>query len=280
MLRGSVLEGLRVRGMLSELSLRRHGTFRKTTASRTYRLSCRNGARRPKQVSMSRKLKSYRWVLVTIEQKCSIADAGQPEIPPQIHIVKDGEPVRVLGAFVGNGINQVNIWTPILERAESALTRWEKTRPTLEGKRLVVGMVVGGYTQYLTRVQGMPKGVETLFTKKICHFMYGSDKVPLVGLPVLHENIGDGGRKVLDVAVRNHAIELMKVKSYQTLDASRPKWESKFVGKNSMLPAYLCHMLKTAKLFNVSLNPVALEANLKRQMPIWYHLGLNGDRVL
>ena len=115
--------------------------------------------------------------------------AGHPEIPPQIHIAKDGEPVRVLGAFVGNKVDQVNVWQPVLERTDDALAHWEKTRPTQEGRRLIVGMVVVGYTQYLTRVQGMPKGVEALFTKKVRRFMSGDKRVPMVGLHVLHGNI-------------------------------------------------------------------------------------------
>jgi hypothetical protein len=234
--------------------------------------------------------------------------AGQPEIPPQIHIAKDGEPIRVLGAFVGNNVNQVNVWTPILERADRALTRWDRTRPTLEGKRLIVGMVVGGYTQYLTRVQGMPKDVETLLTKKIRRFMSGGGNVPMVGLPILHGDIEDGGKKVLDVVARNQAIELMKVKSYLMIGAERPKWAkiadvlvSKNISagcrvrddlsctnfllqnwrvnkstNNTMLPTCLHSMLKAADVFRVSFDPPALEVKLKRLMPVWHHLGFEG----
>ena len=32
---------------------------------------------------------------------------NHPAIPSQIHIAKDSEPVRVLGAFVGNKVSQV-----------------------------------------------------------------------------------------------------------------------------------------------------------------------------
>ena len=62
--------------------------------------------------------------------------SGHPEIPPQIQISRDGEPVRVLGAFVGNKVDQVNIWSPILEKnSERPRTlgenppnaRWQKT---------------------------------------------------------------------------------------------------------------------------------------------------------
>ncbi|EDR01839.1 uncharacterized protein LACBIDRAFT_332870 [Laccaria bicolor S238N-H82] len=115
-----------------------------------------------------------------------------PTIPPQIHIAKDGEPVRVLGAFVGNKVDQVNVWVPILEKTDNTLSRWERTCPTPDGRRLIIGMVMGGYTQYLARVQGMPEEVEVLFTKRIRNFMSEGRAVPMVGLPMLHRNLEDG----------------------------------------------------------------------------------------
>ncbi|TDL17428.1 hypothetical protein BD410DRAFT_816480 [Rickenella mellea] len=135
----------------------------------------------------------------------------QSRIPDDIHIAKDGEPVRILGAFVGNTIEQIAIWTPIVEKINANLNQWEKGHPTQEGRRLIVGMEVGGRTQYLTRVQGMPKEVEHTLTKMIQKFMWG-DSAPLVGAATLTSPISDGGKKLLDIEARNQAIELMKVK--------------------------------------------------------------------
>jgi len=82
------------------------------------------------------------------------------EIPSHIHIVKDGEPVRILGAWVGNKIDNENIWSTQLNKIDQALKRWEKSNPTIEGRKLITQMTVGGMTQYLTQVQGMPAAVE------------------------------------------------------------------------------------------------------------------------
>jgi len=148
----------------------------------------------------------------------------QVAIPPEIHIAKDGEPVRVLGAFVGNKVDQVNIWTPILEKCDKALANWEKTRPTQDGRRLIIGMVIGGYTQYQTRVQGMPRDVEKLLTKKIQRFMSKNENIPMIGLSTMNCKIGNGGKSLLDIVARNQAIELMKLRSYLNFGDLRPKW--------------------------------------------------------
>ena len=70
----------------------------------------------------------------------------------------------------------------------------------------------------------MPKEVEKLFTKKICNFMSGGEKVPMIGLPVMCSNFESGGKRVLNIEARNQAIKLMKVRSYLTLDDQHPKW--------------------------------------------------------
>ncbi|PBK86320.1 hypothetical protein ARMGADRAFT_940926 [Armillaria gallica] len=82
------------------------------------------------------------------------------EIPEDIKIAKDGEAVRTLGAWVGNKVKQVDVWTCTLDKIEENLGRWELGHPTMEGCQLIIIMVVSGMTQYLTKVQGMPANVE------------------------------------------------------------------------------------------------------------------------
>ena len=84
-------------------------------------------------------------------------------------------------------------------------------------------MVVGGLTQYLTRVQGMTEEVTTLIKWKITKFLW-DDVSPMVSAQVMSSKITDGGKKILDVQARNEAIELMKLKSYLSLDEHRPRW--------------------------------------------------------
>ena len=52
-------------------------------------------------------------------------------------------------------------WSRLLEHMHACLEQQEKSRPTLEGRRLIVQMIVGGVTPYLTQVQGMPSNIES-----------------------------------------------------------------------------------------------------------------------
>jgi hypothetical protein len=85
------------------------------------------------------------------------------QIPDRIRITKDGEPVRALEAFVSNNIDNVNIWTPMIETLENKVNYWLKSNPSLEGRSYLTKLEPGGQTQNRTMVQGMPNQI----TKKI-----------------------------------------------------------------------------------------------------------------
>ncbi|KAJ7740171.1 hypothetical protein B0H14DRAFT_2252949, partial [Mycena olivaceomarginata] len=53
-----------------------------------------------------------------------------------------------------------------------SLDHWDKSNPTIEGRKKVVQMTVGGMSQYLTSVQGMPKDVEDYLDKRIKSFVW------------------------------------------------------------------------------------------------------------
>ncbi|KAF9540732.1 hypothetical protein CPC08DRAFT_738777 [Agrocybe pediades] len=136
---------------------------------------------------------------------------GEP-LPPEINIANDGTPVRVLGAYVGNKLDQVEIWTPIIDKITRKLDRWSMSHPTPEGRRLAVGMVVGGLTQYLTRVQGMSTETENIIRRKVTTFMWDGG-TPMINASLMSRDHREGGRRVLDIKARNEAINLMKLKS-------------------------------------------------------------------
>ncbi|KAF9552442.1 hypothetical protein CPC08DRAFT_738163 [Agrocybe pediades] len=124
------------------------------------------------------------------------------QLPPDIHIASDGTPVRVLGAFVGNKVDQIAIWTPTVDKITHKLTNWSKNYPTPEGRRLVIGMVVGGLTQYLTRVQGMSAEIENVIRKKINTFMWDG-ATAMVNADLMSKDHRQGGKRVLNIKARN-----------------------------------------------------------------------------
>jgi hypothetical protein len=233
---------------------------------------------------------------------------GQAPIPRDVRIADDGTPTRVLGAFVGNKIKQLAVWTPVLEKIDSKLKSWSKSHPTQDGKRLIIRMVVGGLTQFLTRVQGMTSEVESLISRKISKFLW-DDASPMVSAQTMSSPINAGGKKILDIQARNEAIEIMKLKSYLKIGPDRPRWaqvadalmsrnipktqkvcddESKYntflqtwsvkTGAKSELPDSLCKMLQAAKRHGVDINPPLPSLTLRNQMPIWFHKGQDEEK--
>ncbi|KAJ7131491.1 hypothetical protein C8R43DRAFT_837046, partial [Mycena crocata] len=142
-------------------------------------------------------------------------------LPDNIHLAKDGEGVRILGAQVGNKVNISATWTPTIEKIDSALERWGRSHPTLEARRHITQITFGSMTQYRTQVNGMPKEVEKLLIKKQRDFIWAGKKSSPVQKEMLQAPIDEGGKNIFDLEARNQAIQLMKLKSYLELDPSK-----------------------------------------------------------
>ncbi|KAK0450872.1 hypothetical protein EV421DRAFT_1888685 [Armillaria borealis] len=119
----------------------------------------------------------------------------QTAIPADVHIARDGEAVRIVGT-----LGEFDVW--------------EKTHPTIEGRRLLIQMYVGELTQFLTRAQGMPDSVLLQIQKMISNFAWDN----LLNRSIMSATIAEGGMQVLDIKIRNDVIEVMKLKSYLRFD--------------------------------------------------------------
>lgn len=139
---------------------------------------------------------------------------GQTPLPGNLHIANEGEAIRILGAWFGNKINSEQVWVPVLEKIDTNLARWAKSGPTMEGRRHIIQMIIGGMTQYLTVVQGMPEKIEKRLIKRISAFLWKEKGHNPVSQRVVSSPIERGGRKVLDIKIRNEAIKVMWLKAY------------------------------------------------------------------
>ncbi|PPQ66475.1 hypothetical protein CVT24_007049, partial [Panaeolus cyanescens] len=244
----------------------------------------------------------------------AMAPQHNPVIP-QIRIAKEGEATRVLGAWVGHKIDNDTIWKKKIDEISHVLKRWNRGHPSQEGRRLIISMFVGGKTQYLTRVQGMPAATEHKIEKMIRDFMWdkeGTERYnPPIGLTTLAEDIKRGGRKVLDIKARNEAIDLMRLKTYLKEPNQCPKWTriadellsmaasgrqgqrnplthiNPFLQKwepnqrrSDILPPILQSMIRSAKKYNVRFAPKEINEDMRRSMPIWHHIGTSANARL
>ncbi|KAJ3853367.1 hypothetical protein EV368DRAFT_73517 [Lentinula lateritia] len=117
--------------------------------------------------------KEYRLRIITDRR-------GSPDrtrIPEHIHIAVEDEAIRILGAWYGHELHDDVGWANQLEKIDKVLLNWEKSNPTMDGRKKIIQMIIGGMTQYLTQVQGMPKKVEKKLEKRICQFLWGSKKL-------------------------------------------------------------------------------------------------------
>ena len=146
------------------------------------------------------------------------------QIDLNIKIAKEGQPVRVLGAWIGNGVDQATPWTPTIEKIATKLKTWEANHPTTEGRRLITQMIIGGMTQYLAKVQGIPEATLKTLEKLIRNFAWSGENKPTIGMAHMSNEKENGGKKVLDIYARNEAIQLTWAQAYLKLDEDRPTW--------------------------------------------------------
>ncbi len=249
--------------------------------------------------------KDYRAAVVAT--RC-LQPGGVP-IPLDVRIISDGTPMRLLGAWIGNCVCQKSVWAPMLRRIEENFTSWGRRRPTMKGKRLVVGLEIGSRTQYLAKVQGMPKTIEAEFLKLIRKFLWGNAAAhPPIAMKVLYSPIERGGLALLDLVARNEAIDIMWMKEYLNLSGARPRWaavadvifahavtaDSRSLDRDvrvnmflqswrvslassSTIPSYLLSMMKTACKYNARFDAIDPSNELKDALPFWRHFGLSDE---
>ncbi|OJT01831.1 Transposon TX1 uncharacterized 149 kDa protein [Trametes pubescens] len=230
-------------------------------------------------------------------------------IPANVHIVKDGEAIRSLGAWIGNKVDDATPWTPMMNTMRKNLEHWEKGRPTLHGRKLAVDLEIGGRTQFLAKAQGMPLAVEDKLSRMIADFMWAGDKHPRVDRATLYAPVADGGLGVLCVAARNEAIDLVRLQDYLNLSPTRPRWAlvadalfSRAVAavskqsdpkarlnyflqnwkvstrRKAGLPTDLRRMVMAAQKHGARCDVRVAAKDLKDAMPVWYHLGAEPGR--
>ncbi|EIW55710.1 uncharacterized protein TRAVEDRAFT_77783, partial [Trametes versicolor FP-101664 SS1] len=162
--------------------------------------------------------KSYRERVVQTRQ----LTVGGPALPGGVKIVPDKQPVRVLGAWIGNQVDQEAVWGPMVDTIRRNLERWGLRNPSMYGRKLIVGMEVGGCTQFLARAQTMPPAVEQTLERAVSEFVWKNGGRPTVSMAVLQDPLESGGLNLLDVRARNDAIDLMWLKAYVDTSPARP----------------------------------------------------------
>ncbi len=178
----------------------------------------------------------------------------------------------------------------------------------MEGRHLIVQMVVGGMTQYLTKVQGMPPEIEKRLERRVRKFLWRNKNKININKETIYAPISSGGRNLLDIPVRNEAIMVTWIRSYLNFSPSRPLWAhatdtiiahhtprseesvsleqrtniflQSWKTHTNKLPEDLKGLVKTTQKYNVSLDGLAISPQIQQDMPIWYHIKSKASRRL
>ncbi|KAG1785203.1 uncharacterized protein HD556DRAFT_1188518, partial [Suillus plorans] len=108
-----------------------------------------------------------------------------------IDIANEGKSIRILSTWV-NGTNEQDICSPILDKIENTLQRWEKWRPTIEGRKIIIQRTVGSMSLYLATAQGMPKEIEDLLIKRSRKFAWDSKGNNSASINILYAPVKEG----------------------------------------------------------------------------------------
>ena len=53
---------------------------------------------------------------------------------------------------MGRSLVSSNVWSKILDKIDAALDQWEQVNLSMEGRRLIVQMVIGSISQYPSQI--------------------------------------------------------------------------------------------------------------------------------
>lgn len=87
-------------------------------------------------------------------------NSGHKKLADSIIIAQEGDTMRTIGAWIGNKVDNISVWSNTINKIHERLKRWNRGHQSVQGKKHIIQMIVGGMTQYLTTVQGMPKEIE------------------------------------------------------------------------------------------------------------------------
>ncbi|EIW56837.1 uncharacterized protein TRAVEDRAFT_104345, partial [Trametes versicolor FP-101664 SS1] len=114
-------------------------------------------------------------------------------LPADMHIAAEGQSVRILGAWVGNKIDLTTPWEPVVSAIRTNLTRWGKRNPTMYGRKLILGLELGGRTQFLTKAITMPASIEKELEREAKSFIWKGAAHPTVNKETLQLPVAEGG---------------------------------------------------------------------------------------
>ena len=220
----------------------------------------------------------------TIARSRKINQDDQTPLNTQIRIAKDGDATCLLGAWIGSHVDDLTPWECIIDLIKKDIERWGKIKPTMYGKHLIVQAIIGGRTQYLAKVQGMPSKTEKVIQKIIQEFLWDGESAPYIALETLKLPLDEGG---LDFSSKHptwavitdlliNATAPPNVSPLGRLNTYMQSWDPPTRGpRSSYLNQDILRMISTVKRYKTNLAALWITPDISACLPAWYHMNAN-----
>ena len=224
----------------------------------------------------------------------------------QDNLIRDGQALRTLGAWVGNNIETKTLWKNITDQQEKILSLWKNAHLSMRGKELILKALIQSRAIFLATVNGMPKDIEEKMNKMYREFVWEGKRGSLAWEKIIAPR-QYGGLDMPDIRTRIEAIQVMWLKKWLSPDTAKPKWtclmneiihrniaknpkvEKKAIeswilqswheseSKDAKISRGIRDMLKTARKYNIEMDAPKLSKETKRELPIWHNIGVENN---
>lgn len=225
-----------------------------------------------------------------------------------IKIIKEGQSMRTLGAWIGHKTDTCPQWNKILEKQKSILDKWSTMNLSYKGKELVLKALVTSRTLFLATVNGISNNMIEEMHKEMKKFLWDNKRSSMAWKDAIMPR-EKGGLSIPDLSVRKDVIAIMWLKKWFTEPEKRPtwayvvdeivfenvadnpiienksriswllqSWQEHSLG-NEKLPNFVKEMLRVARKYNIGFDALKVSIETKRMMPIWHHIAANSNHL-
>jgi endonuclease/exonuclease/phosphatase family metal-dependent hydrolase len=227
---------------------------------------------------------------------------GNTILSENLTIIKDGQAMRTLGAWVGNGISTQAQWDSILVKQKDLINTWSKMHLSMRGKELILKALVQSRAIFLATVNGIPRDIENEMIKLYKRLIWDGKKRGLMKWEQVIAPREKGGLNMPDLRSRIEAIQVMWIKKWLAPQDKKPIWahvmneiihkniqknphieekariswitqswhESE--GKEAKISLGIRQLLKIARKYNIEMNAPKLNICVKNKLPLWHNI--------
>ncbi|PPQ78110.1 hypothetical protein CVT24_006387 [Panaeolus cyanescens] len=219
-------------------------------------------------------------------------------------VVKDGDAMRTLGVWVGNGVTVTDKWDKILEKQKKIMKEWAKCHLSFRGKELVIKALVQSRAVFAATVDGIDDATVEKMVKQYKSFLWDGKKALMKWETVIRPR-KQGGLNMPDLKTRIEAIEIMWIKRWQRSEGRPPwaemmedilfrnakgsavmhkrnqghwilqDWDIKKIG-NKNIPVMMESLIRTARKYNISFQPLRMTERMRRDLPLFHSISIKG----